>query len=116
MQNEAEWSLVYDRFHQDINNPLQPIILHREFYRHTIKIHCQADSIPSTWWTAGWLHHRINDLSLPTPFIAESIRVPINRQYLIELKNVSDKFYLIFYPAKWYLWMNIKIEYWDKGA
>lgn len=115
MDNEAEWENIYNEFLKDVDKPLQPISLNREFYRHTIRIHAQADSIPATWHTAGWLHHRLNSPSSPTPFIAEIVRVPVNIQFLVNLQVLSDKFYLEFYPARWFLWMTVKIDYWVNG-
>ena len=115
MNKESEWELVFSDFKKDEKSRLALVQLPREFYRHTIRIQVDATSIPSTWRTAGWLYHRLNHFTETERIIAQEYRVLVNCQQIIQLPTLTDRFYLEYLPAKWYIWQDIKIWYWVKG-
>lgn len=115
MNNENEWELIFDDFKRDDTKPIDLIAIPREFYRHTVRIEVEATDIPSRWRVSGWLYHRLNSPSDSLQRdIAGEYRILVNSRQIIKLPKLTDRFYLEYLPARWYIWQNIKIWYWVK--
>lgn len=111
--NETRWNNIYDVRHES-SDPLPLIQIPQPFYRHTIRIHCETFSdIPDGFYRGGYLTHRLNDFTNAVPWQAENLIVPINRIQLIRLQNLTNQFWLEFQPLRKWLWVNLKIDYFE---
>ncbi|MEB3277778.1 MAG: hypothetical protein VKK42_02505 [Lyngbya sp.] len=110
--SDAKWIPIFNKRIEDRANPLAPVQFKQEFYKHLIRIQITADKIPKNWKYAGYLIHRLDNFTT-NPFIAENISVQVNVRQLVNLQNLTSRFYLEFQPLSRFLWMDVKIEFFD---
>ncbi len=112
LTDELHWHSIYDNRIEDLIYPLPRIDFPQAVFNHILRVTVTADSIPENWERVGWFYHRLTEDNT-IPFIAEKFEININIQNLIQLQNLTDVFYISFKPMFRFLWINLKVEYYD---
>ncbi|MEG4842624.1 hypothetical protein [Microcoleus sp. B9-D4] len=110
LDDESNWTTVYNQFHAATGeNPIPKILIPGTFTQHTIRAYSISQQAKPTWWLGGRLTQLLGSSAGPD-FEASHWPVPLKRQVLIILPQLTVEYRIKFEPARWHKEIALVIE------
>lgn len=95
---------------------ISPITVDPALNVFTIQSEIIADSIPKKWESAGVLYQLIdNPSTVSYPRTVQTVNIPINRAFIIKLKEFTPYYWIQSLPRKRLLWQTVTLKKWIDG-